>query len=268
MKRIVLSITITFLFCIIAHADTSVPPLINYQGMLTDADGNPMTGTTKKLEFNIYDSATGGTIIWGPQIFNTVPLINGKFNVILGTTDNPGRSIVEAFGAKDRYLGIKVDIGSELVPRQQILSAPYSVKAEHAAKADHAVEADHSLKADHATEADHAAEADMATAVRGLPPADYDSEWFHVNANQNYDKTHDLGTLPRLAIIWGASDAEGSDMLMMDRVIHKYSDNEYGCLLKGITETDYSIRTGTRSSMAKNNTWGGTNGFIRVFMWK
>ncbi len=131
MKKISLAITITLLICISAHADTSVPPLINYQGMLTDADGKPMIGT-KKLEFNIYDSATGGTIIWGPQIFNTVPLINGKFNVILGTTDTAGRSIVEAFGAKDRYLGIKVDTGAELVPRQQILSAPYAIKAEYA----------------------------------------------------------------------------------------------------------------------------------------
>ncbi|RLC20751.1 MAG: hypothetical protein DRI57_04080 [Deltaproteobacteria bacterium] len=134
MKKIVLTIAITFLFCIIAHADTSVPPLINYQGMLTDADGKPMTGT-KKLEFNIYDSATGGTKIWGPQIFNTVPLISGKFNVILGTTDTTGRSIVEAFGEKDRYLGIKVETGAELVPRQQILSAPYAIQAEHAKNA-------------------------------------------------------------------------------------------------------------------------------------
>jgi len=147
MKKIISTITIVFLFCINAHADTSVPPLINYQGMLTDADGKPMIGT-KNLEFNIYDSATGGTKIWGPQIFNTVPLINGKFNVILGTTDNDGNSIIEAFGAKDRYLGIKVDNGAELAPRQQILSAPYAIKAEHAAQANNADTADHAKLAD------------------------------------------------------------------------------------------------------------------------
>jgi hypothetical protein len=141
MKKLVSILGISFLLCsfINAHAEeTSVPPLINYQGMLTDADGKPMTGTTKKLEFNIYDSATGGTKIWGPQIFNAVPLIGGKFNVILGTTDNGGKSITEAFGAKDRYLGIKVDAGSELVPRQHILSAPYTIKAEYAERASHA----------------------------------------------------------------------------------------------------------------------------------
>jgi len=131
MKRILYAISLILLTSMITYAQPTVPPLINYQGMLTDADGKPMTGT-KKLEFNIYDSATSGTKIWGPQIFNTVPLINGKFNVIMGTTDNAGRSIVEAFGAKDRYLGIKVDAGAELAPRQQILSAPYAIKAENA----------------------------------------------------------------------------------------------------------------------------------------
>ena len=39
---------------------TSVPPLVNYQGMLTDASGKPLTGM-KKLEFNLYDTAIGGS---------------------------------------------------------------------------------------------------------------------------------------------------------------------------------------------------------------
>jgi hypothetical protein len=61
----------------------SVPPLINYQGRLTDASGAPLSGT-HKLEFNIYTNAISGTNIWGPQTFNMVPVINGAFNVILG----------------------------------------------------------------------------------------------------------------------------------------------------------------------------------------
>jgi hypothetical protein len=273
MKKIILTICITFLFCIIAHADTSVPPLINYQGMLTDADGKPMTGA-KNLEFNIYDSATGGTRIWGPQIFNTVPLIGGKFNVILGTTDNGGNSITEAFGAKDRYLGIKVDTGAELVPRQQILSAPYTIKAENAAKAGHAVESDHATEADHAAKADHATEADLATAVKGLPPADHDSGWFYAEKSKNYDKEHGLGTLPRLAIVWGASDENGSDMYMMDS-IHAGTVSSgvgYGSWLQRITTISYRISTGATSMSAYGVDghwdWGDGTGFIRVFMWK
>jgi len=125
-------------FTAYAQQETSVPPLINYQGMLTDANGNPLSGT-KKLTFNIYDAAAGGNVVWGPQVFESVPMINGRFNVILGTTDNNGKLITDAFGSKDRYLGIKVDSNSEIAPRQQILSTPFAVRAEHAAKADNAV---------------------------------------------------------------------------------------------------------------------------------
>jgi len=162
--------------------ETSVPPLVNYQGMLADADGKPLTGT-KKIEFNLYDAATGGNKVWGAQVFGSVPLVNGMFNVILGTTDTEGRSIAEAFGGKDRYLGIKVDDGSELAPRQQILSTPFAIQAEHAVKADHAT------KADIATEVE---------SLKGLPPADYDSEWFDVEAGNTYAKEVGFTGLPKL----------------------------------------------------------------------
>ena len=137
MKRVlIIAVIMAAMFCLQSEAqqDTSVPPLINYQGMLTNANGNPMSGT-KKLTFNIYDSATGTTVIWGPQVFDSVPLIGGRFNVILGSTDTSGRSITGAFSAKDRYLGIKVDSNTEIAPRQQILSAPFSLQSEHSAKA-------------------------------------------------------------------------------------------------------------------------------------
>ncbi|MFH2124145.1 MAG: phage tail protein [Pseudomonadota bacterium] len=110
----------------------SVPPLINYQGTLTDATGHPITNGSKKLSFNIYDAATDGTLIWGPQVFNTVPVINGLFNVILGTTDTGGRLIADAFGSENRFLGVTVDDGTEITPRQQVLSAPFAVQAKKA----------------------------------------------------------------------------------------------------------------------------------------
>ncbi len=140
MKKVVLALTAVIIMAaaITAQAqDTSVPPLISYQGMLTDANSNPMAGT-KKLTFNIYDTAAGGNVIWVPQVFDGVPLIGGRFSVILGTTDTAGRLISNAFSAKNRYLGIKVDSNTEIAPRQQILSTPFAIQAEHAAKADHA----------------------------------------------------------------------------------------------------------------------------------
>jgi hypothetical protein len=98
--------------------------------MLTDANGQGLRGT-KKLEFNIYDAATGGGNVWGPQVFSSVPVINGQFNVILGTTDTDGRSIAGVFGTSQRFLGIEVNNSPEIAPRQQILSTPYAIKADN-----------------------------------------------------------------------------------------------------------------------------------------
>ncbi len=120
-----------------AAADTAVPPLVNYQGVLTDENGQTIQDGVRKLEFNLYDAPIAGNKVWGPQVFDNVPIIGGRFNVILGTTDTGGRSLVGAFSASQRYLGVKVgavgqDLANvvEMAPRQQILSAPYALVAE------------------------------------------------------------------------------------------------------------------------------------------
>lgn len=121
-----------------ARADTAVPPLVNYQGTLTDESGAAIPDGMKKLEFNLYDAALAGNLVWGPQVFDNVPVVGGRFNVILGTTDSQGRSVTDAFGASERYLSFKVgnagaDLSGvkELAPRQRILSAPFALRALH-----------------------------------------------------------------------------------------------------------------------------------------
>ncbi len=182
MKRSLLAITILIFACIIiTYAEAaSVPPLINYQGMLTDADGNPLTGT-KNLEFNLYDTTTGENKIWGPQIFSNVPLIKGQFNVILGTTDTEGRSITDAFSSDNCYLGIRMDDGQELSPRQQILSAPYSINAENAENAANAKNADN---------ANLLQQKNLDEVISLARKPDFDTQWFDVVTGETY--TFDL----------------------------------------------------------------------------
>jgi len=129
MKKLIISIAI--LFSIISNVyseSTSVPSLINYQGTLTNEEGILESGT-KTIEFNIYDAEINGNLIWGPQIFSNVRVINGQFNIILGSTDTQGRSIANAFSSSNRYIGIKVDDKSELKPLQKVLSVPYALNA-------------------------------------------------------------------------------------------------------------------------------------------
>ena len=128
-----------FFACLFLYSTAfAAPALINYQGKLTDDSGNPLPTGQYKLEFNIYNAASGGTKLWGPQIFDgdtgtghgqKVMIVNGEFNVILGEKDTANRSITNACNHDDAYLEIKVNDGYPIEPRQRILSAPYSIMA-------------------------------------------------------------------------------------------------------------------------------------------
>lgn len=118
---------------------SSVPQLINYQGKLTDDEGQALATAEYSLSFSIYDGPLdGANLVWGAQVFDgadqmghgaLVPVVQGFFNVILGPYDEDGDPIVEAFDRPDRYLEITVGDGSPILPRQQILSAPYALQS-------------------------------------------------------------------------------------------------------------------------------------------
>jgi hypothetical protein len=127
MKRVLLTLTILILMAFVVQAQADVPHLINYQGMLTDAAGDPLATKEYKLTFNIFQQSTGGTAVWGPQVFEQVPVVRGHFNVILGPTDSHNRNIVAAFTSANTYLEITVGNGAPITPRQQILSTPYAL---------------------------------------------------------------------------------------------------------------------------------------------
>ena len=131
----------SFIFINIAQSETapSIPQLINYQGMLTNAEGQPIETKEYKLSFSIFNQPTGGEAVWGPQIFDgryvdgrgaKVPVVRGHFNVILGEKDTNGRLIINAFQSKDSYLEITVENNTPVSPRQQILSTPYALQSQ------------------------------------------------------------------------------------------------------------------------------------------
>ena len=116
--------------------------LMNYQGRLTDANGNPLGDGQYTITFNIYDA--GGTVVWGPFQANggsgngqapKADLVNGRFNVVLGPNDTGGDPLNDAFdlsAGAPRFLGIQLSGSPEVSPRQQILPAPSSLYANHA----------------------------------------------------------------------------------------------------------------------------------------
>ena len=93
---------------------------MNYQGRLADSGGTPINGT-RGMAFAIYDAATSGNLIWGPETHAAVPVSNGLFSVGLGSQTSGG--IPTTVWNGDRYLEISVG-GETLGPRELIRSVP------------------------------------------------------------------------------------------------------------------------------------------------
>jgi hypothetical protein len=128
-----------------------VPYLINYQGRLTDASGQPLSNGTYAVQFRLWNKPlpgqAGESLVWGQQ--SKVTLVDGVFNAILGA---PGGIAIQGaavndlgfgFAEPERYLGLTVvelydgkpiseSQRKEILPRQQLLSAPFALRAERA----------------------------------------------------------------------------------------------------------------------------------------
>lgn len=111
----------------------AAPNLINYQGQLTDANGNALASDVYDLTFKIYDALTDGNLKW-TETHTDIPVVKGFFNVVLGKNVD----ITPAFSTASAFLEITVDTGTPISPRQQVLSAPYAIQAGHATTADNA----------------------------------------------------------------------------------------------------------------------------------
>ncbi len=93
---------------------------VNYQGRLTDSAGAPLNGTYG-MTFALYDAATDGSLVWGPEEHTAVEVSNGLFSVGLGSKTQGGIPTTTWNG--DRYLEITVS-GETLSPRELIRSVP------------------------------------------------------------------------------------------------------------------------------------------------
>ncbi|MCP4568728.1 MAG: hypothetical protein GY841_14210 [FCB group bacterium] len=101
-----------------------VPQMINYQGNLTDDQGEPLD-TTISIVFTIYDDSTGGGSKW-TETHPAVSVESGGFSVILGATDPIDDSV---FASDERWLGVIIGADLEITPRTRLTSVPYTYHA-------------------------------------------------------------------------------------------------------------------------------------------
>lgn len=100
-----------------------VPQLINYQGLLLDASGQPVT-TPVSVDFSIYDVPSGGSPVWA-ETRTVQPDASGMFSINLGES-NP---IVQGvFAGPERWLGIRIPPDPEMIPRTRFTSVAYSYR--------------------------------------------------------------------------------------------------------------------------------------------
>jgi len=157
-----------------------VPSLINYQGQLLDANGNPMPTGNYDIEVRLFAVESGGGAIWGPQIFNgqsgtgfapKVAVVQGRFNLVLGPQDTGAQDMATVFAANQSvYIELKVGTANPISPRQQVLAAPFALSAANAANAAsaaHAANATNAQNAANATNAQNATNASNAAKLNG-----------------------------------------------------------------------------------------------------
>jgi serine/threonine-protein kinase len=100
----------------------AAPSEINYQGVLTDQQGNPVNGV-RAMQIKLYDAPTGGNMTYQETIGN-VTVADGIYSFKFGAS---GNGVASALNGND-HLALVVD-SVEQPTRTKILAVPYALKA-------------------------------------------------------------------------------------------------------------------------------------------
>ena len=124
---------------IVASAAIGIPPQVHYRGFLTDLDGVPVhcpdtiecNGGPYTMVLSLYPVKEAGEALW-TQSYTQVSLRDGVFDLTLG--DEPeGSSLYEALALTDAlYLGVSINGGAELLPRQRLAASAWAILASDA----------------------------------------------------------------------------------------------------------------------------------------
>jgi len=111
-----------FTMLISVSSEAAVPPLINYQGRLTNGVGVPLD-TTVALIFQIYADSNGVTSLWD-ETHPSVVIAAGLFQVQLGSVSPIAQNV---FTGEKRWLGVRLSGGpaTALIP---IVSTAYAYR--------------------------------------------------------------------------------------------------------------------------------------------
>lgn len=127
-----------------AHAVTTVPTKMNFQGRLTDSSGNIKPDGLYNMKFRLFTVNSGGTDVWNEtrETTNRVQVTNGLFSVRLGDATAIPASL---FASGSLYLEIELPTPATatcstascatygegpMTPRNQLAASAYSYSSE------------------------------------------------------------------------------------------------------------------------------------------
>jgi hypothetical protein len=111
-------------------ANTTVPNLVRYSGVLRDGQGAAISSTTVGVTFAIYKQQDGGAPIW-METQNVTTDAGGNYSVLLGSTTAAGLPSDLFLQQEQRWLGVQVQ-GQPEQPCVMLVSVPYAFKAHEA----------------------------------------------------------------------------------------------------------------------------------------
>jgi hypothetical protein len=133
-RAILLGMALTGLSLFLASAQT-VPQLINYQGRLTNASGQPLDGVQVDLTFTFYPTEMSGT----PLLTVTQPGVlvsKGIYNLLIGSGGILTGTETTLAGVFQNHaqvwMGVQAGTDPEMTPRTRISSVGYALKADTA----------------------------------------------------------------------------------------------------------------------------------------
>ena len=122
--RLMVVLSILLLSVSIVYA--TVPERINYQGYLSDKNGNPIT-TAVTITVRIYTVPSGGTPLWTEQ--HVVVPDEGIYNIVLGSMEP---LYLDYYLHDLFYLGVQIGTDAEMTPRQEVTSVGSAHTADRA----------------------------------------------------------------------------------------------------------------------------------------
>ena len=126
-RRWIVAVFIVYVMVGTAWAD--VPGLINYQGKLDDAGGEPVSGV-RSITFEFRDAPAAGNLLGGFSETQDVTVADGLFSILIGSA-TVGGVPQNVFTGPNVYLRVTVE-GEEQTPRQRVASVGFAFKAAEA----------------------------------------------------------------------------------------------------------------------------------------